>query len=267
MMEKPKKPVARAMPAAPREALLRGLSVLEALNRHQVSRLETVATTTGLAKPTVSYMLGLLTRAGYVRRLPKRRGYTLDDRVKDLARGYRIEDAIVKAAIPVMTSFTTRYKWPLAIGTRDGNGIRVREVTLGLSPLAVGSDDVFVGRRIGFFHSALGRAYVGFCPETEQREILSTFRALTIKGQAPADIRDAAKIIREVARTGHAISAPVPGDPAVGLAVPIQHEGRVVACLSLRYLGRAISHEDVVRRYLGPLRRAADEIAALQSVG
>lgn len=249
--------------APPKEVLLRGLCVVEALNRRQVSRLETLATETDLPKPTVSYILGLLARAGYVRRLPKRRGYTLDYRVQELSRGYRIEDAIVKAAIPVMMSFTTRYKWPLAIGTRDGNAIRVREVTLDLSPLAVGSDDVFVGRRVGFFHSALGRAYVGFCPERERREILSTFRALTTRGQAPADMRDAARIIREVARTGHAISAPAPGDPAVGLAVPIQHEARVVACLSLRYLGRAISHQDVVRRYLGPLQRAADEIAAL----
>src|SRR5512138_2836114 len=89
-----------------KEALLRGLEVLEALNARQVSRLEVLAAETGLPKPTVSYMLGLLMRAGYARRLPRRRGYSLDGRVRALARGYRVEDAAVKAAVPVMTSFT-----------------------------------------------------------------------------------------------------------------------------------------------------------------
>ena len=248
---------------APKEALLRGLCVLEALNGRQLSRLENLAMETGLAKPTVSYMLGLLIRAGYARRLPKRRGYVLDERVRELSRGYRIQDVVVKAAIPVMMSFTKRFKWPVVIGTRVGNAMRVREGTLGLSPLSAGSDDAFIGRRVGFFHSALGRAYMAFCAEEERREILSTFDAVTAKGQAPADMRDAARMIRKVALAGHAISAPVPGDPAVGLAVPIRHCGSVVACLSLRYLGRAIAQDEVVRRYLAPLRQAAGEIAAL----
>ena len=108
--------------------------MLEALNQRQVSKLESLAAATGLPKATVNRMLGLLTRAGYARRLPMRRGYTLDDGVLRLSRGYRVEEAIVKAAIGVMTTFTTRYKWPLAIGTRDGNAMRVREVTVGMSP-------------------------------------------------------------------------------------------------------------------------------------
>ena len=69
--------------------------MLEALNQRQVSKLESLAAATGLPKPTVNRMLGVLTRAGYARRLPMRRGYTLDDGVR-LSRGYRVEEAIVK---------------------------------------------------------------------------------------------------------------------------------------------------------------------------
>ena len=247
----------------PRQVLLRGLAVLEALNQRQVSRLDTIAAATGLPKATVNRMLGLLVRAGYARSLPMRRGYTLDDGVLRLSRGYRVEEAIVKAALGVMTTFTTRYKWPLAIGTRDGNAMRVREVTVGMSPLSAGGDESFLGRRIGFFHSALGRAYLAFCEEAERREILAIIDDIARTRPAPPEIKHAARLLRQIARSGYAISAPVPGEPAVGLAVPIHHEQRVVACLSLRYLGRAISPDDVVRRYLAPLQQAAVEISLL----
>jgi IclR family mhp operon transcriptional activator len=248
---------------APREVLLRGLAVLEALNRRQVSRLESLATDTDLPKPTVNRLLAVLARAGYARRLPKRRGYTLDDGVLRLSRGYGVEEAIVKAAIGVMRSFTTKYRWPLAIGTRDGNAMRVREVTVGMSPLSAGGDESFLGRRIGFFHSALGRAYLAFCPDEERREILAVLDSMARTRPAPPEIQHAARILRQAVRSGYAISAPLPGEPAVGLAVPIRHDGRVVACLSLRYLGRAMPQEQVVRRYLAPLQQAAVEIAAL----
>ena len=251
----------RAM--TPRQVLLRGLAVLEALNQRQVSKLESLAAATGLPKATVNRMLGLLARAGYARRLPMRRGYTLDDGVLRLSRGYRVEEAIVKASIGVMTAFTTRYKWPLAIGTRDGNAMRVREVTVGMSPLSAGGDESFLGRRIGFLHSALGRAYLAFCQEEERREILAIIDAMARTRPPPPDFPHAARLLRQIARRGYAVSAPVPGEPAVGLAVPIHHEKRVVACLSLRYLGRAISPDDVVRRYLSPLQQAAAEISVL----
>lgn len=207
-------------------------------------------------------MLGLLIRAGYARRLPRRSGYSLDARVRALARGYRVEDAVVKAAVPVMTSFTARHKWPLAIATRDGHGMRVRETTLGSSPIAAGSDDGYVGRRVGLLLSAVGRAYMAFCAEEERRQLLPAAAALTSNSDTPVSLREAESILDEVARLGHAIGAPIAGDPAFGLAVPIRVAGRAVASLVLRYFGRAISHGEVVQRYLAPLRQAADEIAA-----
>jgi len=241
----------------PKEVLLRGLSLIEALNRRQVSRLETLAEATGLAKPTANRLLAALAAAGYVRRLPRRRGYSLDAGILNLASGYRLEDAAVTAAGPVMAAFTARHKWPLAVGTRDGRGMRVREATLGQSPMASNGDESLVGRRIDFFISALGRAYIAFCPREERDEVLDAMRR-----DSPADRAALVAMLRRIAADGYALSAPRVGDPAVGLAVPIRVEGRVAACLSMRYLGRAIAHDIVVRRYLGLLRRAAGEIAA-----
>lgn len=77
--------------------------------------------------------------------------------------------------------------------------------------------------------------------------------------------RDAGRLtadLRRAAAAGYALSMPLSGDHAVGVALPIRHEG-VLACLSLRYLGRAIAQEMVVRRYLAPLQRAAADILSM----
>lgn len=250
-------------PVPPKEALSRGLAVLEALNERQVSRLDAIATATGLAKPTLSYILELLARDGYVRHLPKRRGYSLGARVLDLSRGFGLADAAVAVAHPVMVSFTELHGWPLAIGTRDGNAMRVREETLTRSPLSISADIAFVGRRVGFLHSALGRAYLGFCPDDERREIVALHRAAARTAAEVASVRDLVRTIPVVTREGYAISAPARGDPAIGVGVPILCAGRVVACLTLRYLGKAMSHAAVVRRYVPQLQQAAAEVATL----
>ena len=87
------RPSSAATPTPPDEVLLRGLRLLEALNARQVSRLETLAAATGLPKPTVVRLLSLLCRNGYARRLPQRRGYTLDRGVVALASGFSPQEA------------------------------------------------------------------------------------------------------------------------------------------------------------------------------
>jgi hypothetical protein len=46
------------------------------------------------------------------------------------------------------------------------------------------------------------------------------------------------------------------------LAVPVLSADRVLATISLRYLGKAISEAEVARRYLGSLRLLAEAIAS-----
>ena len=69
------------------------------------------------------------------------------------------------------------------------------------------------------------------------------------------------ELLASIRKHGYAVSAPVLGDPAVGLAVPVRVRGGVMACISLRYLGRAFAEKDVAKRYLTLLQSAAAEIA------
>jgi len=100
---------------APREVLLRGLSVLEALNWRPISSVDQVAAQTGLPKATVVRVLHNLASKGYAQRLPLRKGYMLGERVLNLSSGYDSRNTVVEKARPLIEGFTTRYKWPVSL--------------------------------------------------------------------------------------------------------------------------------------------------------
>ena len=253
-------------PLPPAAVLLRGLSILEALNQRPVSSVVHIAHATGLPKPTVVRMLGQLMAAAYVQRLPKRRGYMLGERVQGLSAGYRSADAVAQIGRPVLREFTARHKWPVSLATLDVDAMRVRATSLHESPFSTPGDQRRIARRVPMLASAHGRAYLAFCPDDERDIILALLRASAREVDAPArDPRHLASILETAQRAGYAVSAPLTGDPAIGLAVPVMVGPRVVASLSLRYLGKAISEREVARRYLSALRDAAHSIASALS--
>ena len=87
---------------APREVLLRGLSVLEALNWRPISSVDQVAAQTGLPKATVVRVLHNLASKGYAQRLPLRKGYMLGGRVLNLSSGYDSRNTVVEKARPLI---------------------------------------------------------------------------------------------------------------------------------------------------------------------
>jgi len=247
----------------PNEVLLRGLSVLEALNRRPVSTVAGIAQATGLPKATVVRILSLLVAAGYAQRLPRRRGYMLDERCLDLSIGYRSQDAVVESARPHLSAFTSRYKWPLVLATLDIDAMRIRASTAQESPFsAVGDRSYFIYRRVAILPSAIGRAYIAFCPDEERDALVALLRASTRAVDRPAqDPRYLEELVRSVRRFGFASSDIVPGDVATGVAVPIFHGRNVLGTLAIRYFHKAIAEKDMVRRHLEPLRRTAEAIA------
>jgi IclR family transcriptional regulator, mhp operon transcriptional activator len=225
---------------APSEVLLRGLSVLSALNRHPVSSVEVIAEATLLPKATVVRVLNLLVSCRYVQRLPRRGGYMLGKRVVDLSIGYRSQDAVVETARPFLSTFTAAHKWPLVLATLDIDAMRIRAFTAQESPFAaVGDRDYVIQRRVAILPSAIGRAYVAFCPPEERATLLSLLRASSRPVDRPAkDLRYVERLLRGVEEAGYASSDPVVGDPARGVAIPIRHGESVLGTLAIRTLPR-----------------------------
>jgi len=247
----------------PSEVLLRGLSVIEALNRRPVSTVEGIAEATRLPKATIVRILNMLVSANYVERLPRRRGYVLEERILDLAMGFRSQDAVVEAARPFLSNFTATYRWPVVLATLDIDAMRIRASTAQESPfIAVGDWAYLIHRRIAILPSAIGRAYLAFCPKEERETLISLLRDSQRSFDQPAKDRHYLdKLLRGVRKVGFASSDLVPGDPSTGLAIPIRNGDGVLGTLAMRYFHSAISEREVVRRYLGPLQSAASAIA------
>ena len=140
--------------------------------------------------------------------------------------------------------------------------MRVRMGTSRESPFATPGDLALVARRVPILASAVGRAYLAFCPDEERELIVAQLKASERRYDLPSrDEQFISSLIGSIRRVGYAVSAPIPGDPAIGLAVPVRIGAQVLASLTLRYLGKAISEAEVARRYLSPLRAAASSIA------
>lgn len=247
------------------EPVLRAFSVLEALNaRPPAASLAVLAEATRLPKPTVVRLLETLIAAGYVRRISRREGYALAERVTRLSGGFRHGDAIVEAARPFLTALTAEFKWPVGIATLDRDAMRVRISTVRESPFS--TDANFVNRRIAMLISAMGRAYIAFCPEDERETILRLLRTSTRDFNRPArDPHFVRDLLADVRRRGFATNGPVRDDPYRGMAVPLLDGGQVRAAITLRYLDAAVPEAEAVTRFLPALKRTAMQIVAASS--
>lgn len=243
------------------QPVIRAFQVLEALNQQSPCSLALLHETTGLPKPTLVRLLDTLIASGYAQRLSRRTGYAVAERVLRLSGGFRYADKVVETARPFLSALTAQHKWPVAIATVDGDAMVVRASTRAESPLAI--DPNYLNRRVPMLVSALGRAYFAFCPEDERAAILTLMRASKARRNALArDETALARLIAGIRARGYATTAPLPGDPVTGLAVPIMEGGRVAAALTMRYFGSAMTEEDAVRRYLAAMQDAAKAIAA-----
>ena len=243
------------------QPVLRSLAVLEALNAAGTATLMQLHESTGLPKPTLVRLLDTMIAGGYVRRISRNAGYTLTERVLRLSSGFRHGDLVVEASRPFLSAITAEHKWPVALATLDRDAMLVRISTRHESPLSTDPD--WLNRRLAMLLFALGRAYLAFCPEEERRLILAILRTSKAAMNAQArDERYVASLLAGVRRAGYATTAPMRGDSAMGIAVPVMEGERVAACITMRYLGSTMNEAEAAKRYLGAMQNAAKAIAA-----
>ena len=243
------------------QPVIRSLQILEALNAAGTSTLAGVHDATGLPKPTLVRLLDTLIATGHVTRLPRRGGYALTARVLRRSSGFRHADRVVEAARPFLMALTAEHKWPMGLATLDRDAMLVRLSTRHESPFATDPD--WLNRRLAILVSALGRAYISFCPAEERRVLMTLLCHSKSKMNAAArDGKYVDAMIDGIRRRGYATTAPMRGDPAMGLAVPVMQGETVAACINMRYIGSTMSEAEAVRRYLAPMRAAAAAIAA-----
>lgn len=244
------------------QGLSRGLSVLRALNQAEGgwATVRELSEATGIHRTTVRRLLETLQNESVVRRSTSDDSYRLTHEVRALSDGFLEEEWISRAAAPVLGDLLLKVVWPSDFATLDGLTMRVRETTHRYSPLSF--HKVTVRRRLTLTLTAMGRAYLAFCPEEERAGLLDRMEA---QGEPvlQGDGRKAFETLLDQHReAGHAYNNGewLTEKKILALAVPVFHAGRVAGCINVVMLRSALTLSEARRKYLAPLNTAARKI-------
>ena len=123
---------------------------------------------------------------------------------------------------------------------------------------------------VNWLLSAVGRAYLGFCPEHERKKVIGLLRKSDHRENWLArDQKRLDEILSETRKRGYGLRDPsfVGGpygtqapDGLAGIAVPLRDRSRVHGVINIIWPRAARSIDDMVRDCLPDLRTAAEEI-------
>lgn len=254
---------ARRAPArqTPVRGLIRGLKLLQALSGLGVASVAELAGATNLPRPTVHRLLETLRAEGYVTRPGLRDAYRLALKVRSLAESYKEADWVAEVADPVLAGLSEEVVWPVDIATYEQGQMVIRATTHRRSPLSIVR--VAAGRVLEMATTSTGRCYLAFCPPRERVAILETLsQSVASNRHALMQLKELERELEATRRRGYALRVLGPGNKTSSFSVPVVHQERVLACITLIWIGSAISAPTAVRRYLAPMRRAAAQIEA-----
>ena len=247
------------LPSPPIKAVRKALQVLRALNRLRIATLHDLYVETNVPKPTIVRILDTLILEGYVFRDNMCRGYRVRNQVRELHSGYEGIGEIIEASRLFAIALTNQIKWPVSIGTFDGDAMQVHFWTGTISPHA--TDDSLVRRRPDLLSSAMGRSYLAFCDSAELEEIIDQMRRkLGQDFSEDAELRFRS-LLEDIRKRGYAVRAPETGPRRkTTLAMPLRRDDTVLASISVTFFTSAVADEDVQEKIVEPLRSTITNI-------
>lgn len=147
--------------------------------------------------------------------------------------------------------------------------MEIRETNRTRSPILLQQERI--GLPINWLWSAVGRAYLAYCPASERQRIIG----LLVRSMKPedrlareperlntilAEVRARGYATRDAAHVGGYYGGPPHADGLLSIAVPLRDGRRVFGAINMLWLRTASSVEAFAGRYLAELQGAAVEI-------
>lgn len=248
------------MPIRPIRSFARGLTVLSVLNRHGSATALQLARESGLPRATVYRLLQTLLDEGYVRRGTTDESFHLKLRVRGLSEGFEDEQWIAAIAGPALAELTGRISWPCDVSTLDGLKMVIHETTHRIAPLSI--DRNMVGREMPVLGSSSGLAYIAFAPKPERDTLLDLLaRSADPQDVLARDTKQVKQLIAITRRRGYGLRQGGTLWPHTGsVALPVRVGSRLLGCINIVWMSRAVSATEGVSRCLQPLRETRDLI-------
>jgi IclR family mhp operon transcriptional activator len=158
-----------------------------------------------------------------------------------------------------MSEFTRQHNWPIGLAKVRDAVVVLLHSTAPQSPLSF--ERAGYNRTYPLIPSALGQAYLAFCPAEERRRLIREVlpeAELAVLGMR--DTRALEAHLAMVRRRGYAVTLWPRPFKVLGLAVPVRQGRQVPACLVMRFPRSVMTHEQAADRYLGSLNATARAI-------
>ncbi len=249
--------------------LERGLQVLQFLQSSPIASLHDLHVATKISKPSLLRILHTLEQSHLVSRRLGDGRYRVSANLTRVARRRARYDRIAEAAAPVLDKLCQKISWPSDVLVPAGACMEIAETSQTHSPFFIPISGI--GRRVNWLHSAVGRAYLAFCPVKDREAILQRLmRSDEPQDRLARDRRGLDKILTETRQRGYGIRAPAYGgelygdppkdDGLAAIALPLLDRGRIHGSINMMWIKTAFTIEEFAARHLTDLRSATDEI-------
>lgn len=254
----------------PVRAIQRGVSVMRALEQLGTASLHQLHLNTGLHRTTLLRILLTLEQQGLVRRGLADGLYRNTFELRRMTDALNEFDRLAEIASPVLGQLCAELKWPTDLMVRNGNFMELKETSRLQTPFMINRDEV--GYRVSLPLTAVGRAYLAFCPDAERDELLATLAKTGHPADHPTKNRkkfDAQ--LNETRKQGYATrdQSYLGGnyadnvffdDGLNAIAVPLRTPDAVLGCINLLWVRQAVTLDNFVAEHLEQLTAAAEEI-------
>ena len=242
--------------------LTRGLLLLNLLNKFDGgASTATLAEFSGLHRTTVRRLLETLQEEGYVRRSLSDDSFRLTLKVRQLSEGFRDEHWISALATPLLGELLREVIWPTDLTTLDVDAMVVRETTHRFSRLSFHRS--MVGRRLPLLLTASGLTWLAFSPDSERQPIIDMLAGRPEEEyQLAREPKKLHAILERTRQNGY--GANFQGwqleQKIASIAVPVRSQARVIGCLNLVYIAKAMTIEQAAEKHLAALQRVTRQI-------
>jgi IclR family mhp operon transcriptional activator len=224
----------------PIRSVSRSLAVLQAINSTGSMSLMEIARAVKLPYATAARLVLTLLHEGMIEKEPDRKNYRPTPLVQSLASGYSDHSHLGAVARPHIVDLTNKHGWPVAVSTRFGMNMIVRECTHTISPYTLST--YYPGFVYPLLESAAGLVYLAF--STERDRHLSR-DDLASEHPTSADICLTSEAALEHIRAkGYATRGrnrfTVPEGKNSGIAAPIFHHAQLCGTLAIIFLASSM---------------------------
>jgi len=239
-------------------ALERGLDIMLLLNRLGPSQIRDLHKNTGLPKPTIVRMLATLKGAGYVTQSDGG-SYRVTAKTLALSTGFDAADDLMAVAKPILAAFREEHAWPADLAIFDRDAMVVIDTSKAPGTLSLNRG---IGSRLPVMPTALGRAYLAFCPEDERREITERLARSDDANEKLAKDPGKRDAILDLAhQLGYATSDQEFQKSARVIAVPLFSNKDLLACVNMMTVSAAMTLQQAEHSFAPLLKKLAQRIA------